>query len=101
MAWEDRSGRRYYYRKCRRGGRVVSEYVGSGFAGEIAEILDAEDKLEAEQKRAAVREQKASAARLDGKTREIERFTKAMTRAILLLSGYHAPNRQWRKRRNG
>ena len=51
MAWEDRNGRLYYYRKRREGKRVVSEYVGNGFAGMMAEELDGEDRQKAEQKR--------------------------------------------------
>ena len=30
MAWEERNGNQYYYRKRRQGNRVVSEYVGKG-----------------------------------------------------------------------
>ena len=41
MGWEDRNGRRYYYRKRREGSRVVSEYYG---AGPFAETLSTEDQ---------------------------------------------------------
>ena len=30
MSWEQRGNRRYYFRKRRQAGRVVSEYVGAG-----------------------------------------------------------------------
>jgi len=30
MGWEERRGRKYFYRKRRNGGRVVSEYLGAG-----------------------------------------------------------------------
>lgn len=101
MAWEDRNGRRYYYRKRRAGKRVMSEYVGSGLAGEIAEIFDAEDRYEAEYKRAELREQKTRVQAIDSQAGEIEKYSRAFTRACLLLAGYHPHKGQWRKLKNG
>jgi hypothetical protein len=101
MAWEDRNGRKYYYRKRREGKRVISEYVGTGLAGEIAEIFDIESKHENNYKRAVFQGQKESAQVMAEQVRQIETFTRAMTRAMLLMSGYHAHKRQWRKYRNG
>src|SRR5688572_6354765 len=101
MAWEDRNGRWYYYRKRRDGRRVVSEYVGTGFAGEIAELFAAEDRHESEYKRRELHKQKAIAHEIDSKTGEMERVTRTITRACLLLAGYHAHKGQWRKLRNG
>ena len=100
MGWENRNGRRYYYRKRREGGRVVSEYVGNGLAGEIAEIFDAEDRCENEYKRHQLREQKASEQAIDSQTGEVEKYTWTITRACLLLAGYHTHKGQWRKLRN-
>ena len=97
MAWEDRNGRQYYYRKRREGKRVISEYVGPGLIGALCENLDTLDWADRAKAREAMREQKANAARIDGKISEIEKFTKTMTQAVLLVSGYHAPKRQWRK----
>ena len=34
MGWEIRGGKRYYYRKQREGGRVVSVYLGAGATAE-------------------------------------------------------------------
>ena len=100
MAWEDRNGSQYYYRKRRVGGRVVSEYVGAGYAGELAESFDAEDRQEAEYKRREMRKQKQQAAALDRQEDEVEKLTRAFTRACLLLAGYHTHKGQWRKKRN-
>jgi hypothetical protein len=100
MGWENRNGRRYYYRKRRERGRVVSEYIGTGFAGEIAEIFDAEDRCETEYKRRELREQKASAQTIDSQAGEVEKYARTITRACLLLAGYHTHKRQWRKLRN-
>ena len=100
MGWEYRNGRRYYYRKRREGRRVASEYVGTGLAGEIAEIFDAEDRRETEHKRRQLRKQKASAQGIDSQVGEVEKYTRAIAQACLLLAGYHTHKGQWRKLRN-
>jgi hypothetical protein len=97
MAWEDRNGRKYYYRKRREGKRVISEYIGGGLAGELSALYDYEDKFKTDVQRAELTKVKEDAVKLNRQIREVERITKAMTRAVLLLSGYHAPRRQWRK----
>jgi DNA-binding GntR family transcriptional regulator len=99
MAWEERNGNRYYYRKRRQGKQVISEYVGSRYAGELAEIFDAEDRQTAEYNRRDLRKQQQQAAALDAEASEIEQFTRAYTRACLLLVGYHTHKGQWRKAR--
>jgi hypothetical protein len=60
-------------------------------------LYDHEDRFKTDAQRAELHEQKATAAQLDKRVNEIEKYTKAFTRAVLLLSGYHAPRRQWRK----
>jgi hypothetical protein len=100
MAWEDRNGRSYYYRKRREGRRVASEYVGTGLAGEIAEIFDGEDRRETEHKRRELRKQKASAQAIDSQVSQVDKYTRAITQACLLLAGYHPHKGQWRKLRN-
>jgi hypothetical protein len=100
MAWEDRNGRRYYYRKRREGNRVVSEYVGGGFSGQFAEILDLENRRETEHKRRELQKQKRQAAAIDRQVDQAGTYTQAITRACLLLAGYHTHKGQWRKRRD-
>jgi hypothetical protein len=46
MGWEQRNGRRCYYRKRRVGGRVRSIYCGSGERGEAAEREDVERRAQ-------------------------------------------------------
>jgi hypothetical protein len=99
MAWEDRNGNRYYYRKRRQGKHVVSEYVGGGFVGIIAEGFDLEDRQEVECKRHEMRKQKRQAASIDVQVRGVEKMTRAITRACLLLAGYHIHKGEWRKAR--
>jgi hypothetical protein len=101
MAWEDRNGSRYYYRKRREGKQVVSEYVGGGLAGRLAEILEGEDRQETEYKRHELRKRKRQSVEIDAQVSEVQKYTRTITRAYLLLAGYHAHKRQWRKSRNG
>ena len=100
MAWEDRNGNSYYYRKHREGKRVISEYIGNGFIGQIAEVLDMEDRAEAEQARYKAKEQREHVKVMDEQISDLEKYTKVITRAVLLISGYHPHKRQWRKRQN-
>ena len=97
MAWEYRNGRQYYYRKRRESGRVVSEYIGGGLVATIVEGRDMEERWRAEQERAELMKAKADATKLDKQIREAEELIRTITRAYLLLAGYHAPRRQWRK----
>ena len=56
MAWERRAGGGLYYvRKRRVNGRVVSEYVGTGLAAALAAELDAQERIEHEARREALR----------------------------------------------
>jgi peptide subunit release factor 1 (eRF1) len=100
MAWEDRNGNSYYYRKRREGQRVISAYIGNGFTGQIAEVLDMEDRVEAQQARDKAKEQRKHVKFMEEQISEIEKYTKAVTRAVILISGYHPHKRQWRKRQN-
>jgi hypothetical protein len=98
MGWEVRSGRPYYYRKERRGDRVVSHYAGGGPAGEIAARQDREGR--------AANDQAA-----EGRRRERERLAdenKAMAAwfqdvevlalAALLAAGLYQHRGEWRRR---
>jgi hypothetical protein len=100
VAWEDRNGNSYYYRKRREGKRVVSDYVGNGFLGQLAEAVDIDERYEENLARTNFRKQKRNVKLIDEQVREVEKYIRAVTRAVLLLSGYHSHKRQWRKRRN-
>jgi hypothetical protein len=102
MGWESRGGSGpYYYRKVRRGGRVVSEYVGRGEDAALIALFDgaAHDsrEAEAEDRRAARQKEAETDARLDALVREAE----AAASARLVELGYHQHKRQWRRRRGG
>jgi hypothetical protein len=96
MSWEQRNSRRYYYRKRRHAGRVVSEYLGAGPLAEAASTLDA---LEQQLRRAARRQREAHRA-LDTQVNHACDLTHALTSAALLLAAHHTHKGQWRQKRN-
>jgi len=99
MGWETRGNSRYYYRKARAAGRVVSEYVGAGDVAEAVAVFD--EMLQDERRRAeaewraivaADRERAAALA-------EVDELVKAAVAAALIVNGYHQHRRQWRRAR--
>ena len=97
--WKERNGRDYYYRSVRKGGRVISEYIG---AGELAALVARQDKIrQAERvaKRAERRRQIEAGALLDGEIAEYAELVRTLTAAALLASGCHRHKRQWRVKR--
>ena len=96
MAWEKRGNKRYYYRKRRQGGRVVSEYVG---AGELAETCAQLDALE-RQLRQAERQRLQELRALDAQLNHVCDLIRALTYAALLTTGHHTHKGQWRKKRH-
>src|SRR5438128_3545773 len=99
MAWEKRRrGGRYYTRSRKVGGRVVREYVGSGFIGELAAARDAQARR-ARRRRDA--EWAALRDRLEGyesKSGAFDRAVAVLTRSALMLAGYHRHHRGARRR---
>ncbi len=98
MGIEYRRGRPYFYRKVRRGGRVISEYAGSGAIGECLAMLAETDRIE--------RDEDAERSRIERKRLEDEERAfadnfdrvEAQARAMLESAGYHQPKGRWRKR---
>lgn len=99
MAWETRAGRRYYYRKRRDGGRVVSEYIGSGPGAEAMATLDDYARLRALQERETWREEVERQRDIDRALDEAGDLVRLLTYATLLANGYHTHKGQWRKKR--
>jgi hypothetical protein len=95
MALERRGDKVYYYRKHWTAGRVVSEYVGSGAAAEQA--AQAAAAARAPSRRAILAEIESA----DDALLAFAELIETLTAGTLLLSGYHQPKRQWRRRRAG
>ena len=101
MAWEDRNGREYYYRKKRIGNRVVSEYIGAGFLAELTAEMDEINKAQREQEQLEWKKMKEEVKAVDSELDLVGDLIRTIVRANLLLVGYHPHKGQWRKRRNG
>lgn len=90
MGWEERRGRKYFYRKRWIDGRVQSEYCGRGALAEAAFALD-------ELKRQAREEERQRA--IDEGVDRACLLARHLIYAALLLNGYHMHRGEWRKRR--
>ena len=99
MAWEQRGGRRSYYRSVRKDGRVRKVYFGNGSLARKA-ALDDQERAEADRTR------RRAAERLRDQLLAIETIAAEGTehfleRAARCLdaAGYHYHRGTWRKRR--
>jgi hypothetical protein len=95
MAWEQRSNRRYYYRKRREGRRVISEYVGSGELAEASAALRASERAS----RRARRRQWAALRAFDAQVGQVCDLVQALAHGALLVTGHRLHKGQWRKAR--
>lgn len=99
MAWETRGNNSYFYQKERRGGRVVSVYVGSG---EVALLIDQYEKLRRHEKNLEKADEKYHrdlSEKIDGRLNELSELNKCLVDALFLINGFHRHKRQWRKKR--
>jgi hypothetical protein len=99
MAWEERGGRRYYYRKVWKDGRCFSVYEGGGLVGErAAERVEDERDAQA-RRRGAERDALAAFDAVDGAIQCQWAAIREAVAAELESAGYHRHKRQWRRRR--
>lgn len=99
MGWEQRGNGNYYYRKKRVGKRVVSEYVGGGYAAELISKIEGVDKDEKDWKRWQARKRKADDREVDMMLDELETTLEGLVTALLLTEGYHMHRGEWRRQR--
>jgi len=92
MAWEERNGNRYYYRKERVGKTVRSVYVGKGHFAELVE----EAFMEAALEKARTKKEQDEWQELEA----LQRQLKIEIRSLLESHGLHRPSRKpWRRKR--
>lgn len=99
MGWERRGGKDYYYRKVRRGGHVVTEYIGQGEAAHLAASIDRFEKRQREEIRKAKKKARAQEERAEDALKEFAELVQAITRAYLITRGYHLHKGEWRHKR--
>ena len=99
MAWETRGKRDYLYRKKRVNGRVVSEYIGTGYQAELVARLEAIESQQAELVRDAERNEHHQQATIDAEIKQHGGRLRHLVNAVLVAAGYHQHKRQWRRKR--
>ncbi len=100
MPWESRGNNRYYYRKRRIGDRVVSEYVGAGAIAEWLAEMDEEERQERLDELNRKRKEREEHKAIDDKVNNFGDAVRMLTKAAMLVNGYHAHKGQWRKKRD-
>ncbi len=98
MALKYRNGRPIYYRSRKIGGKVVDDYVGSGVIAELA--ADTDESIREERKRRREAEERAQQrlTAVDKPVARLDRLTRTLAHATLLVAGFHSHKREWRKR---
>ncbi|KAA5542425.1 hypothetical protein [Adhaeribacter rhizoryzae] len=99
MALEIRNGRPYYYRKKRKGNKVISIYVGSGEFALVSADLDFYERYNNTQEKNLERKEQALHLQADNELKYLEEKLKELFTWIAVANGYHKPKRQWRKKR--
>ena len=99
MSWERRArGTRYYTRSKKVGGRIVRQYVGCGVVGELAAAADAAARLEAQEEARRWQARRAQVESAGEMSRRFADSVERLSRAALVLAGYHQHHRgEWRK----
>ena len=100
MAWEERNGRLYFYRKVWKDGRCFSVYEGAGIVGHLAEERDREEREEARRTSVNLRAELAAFDKVDAMIDAEWLTVKAAAEEALEAAGYHRHKRQWRLKRN-
>src|SRR5690349_18116560 len=99
MGWETRRNGSYYYEKQRRGGRVVSSYVGAGLLGELAACYADRDAFQRFDAQVARQRDRDATRQRERAANALVRDCVALARLALLATGYHDHNGTWRKRK--
>ena len=97
MSWEYRGNNRYYYRKTKVDGQIITEYIG---AGTVADLIARQDEIDRQRRALAAAEWQAiveDETETAAKLAAVDDLVKTLTAGVLLANGYHTHRRQWRK----
>ena len=99
MPWHMVGTGRYYYRSERVNGKPVRRYVGKGQIGEVAAATADLRRLEREIKARELKTEKDRLRQAEAPLNELCEITDLLTRAALIVAGYHQHDRgEWRRR---
>lgn len=99
MGWEERNGRRYYYRKERTPEGVRSVYIGNAPGCDVLAECIAGRRLEAAAKRRRLRRTLAPYDSALSSLRDEAAELRTLARAYLVATGHRTHNGQWRRAR--
>jgi len=98
---EKRNGRVYYYKSRRDGEKVRKVYVGAGDFAHLAAQLDEAERLKREEETTRWRKEKERLEASAAFVKELEGAAEILTRAQLLMAGFHKHKGEWRRLREG
>ena len=96
MGLEERNGHVYYYKSRRDGEKVRKVYLGAGDFAHVAAKLDEAESLRREEETTRCRKEKERLEASAGFVKELEGAAEILTRAQLLVSGFHKHKGEWR-----
>ena len=99
MGLEKRNGCVYYYKSRRDGKKVRKVYLGAGDFAHLAAKLDEAERLRREEEVAYWRKEKERLEASAGFVKELEGAAEILTRAQLLVVGFHKHKGEWRRLR--
>ncbi len=97
MGMETRGNNRYYYRKERRGTRVISSYVGTGATAELIAQCEFWRRAEERQERAKLKGEQEASKQQALLVLGTEAGVRDLVKAVFIACGFHQHKRQWRK----
>ncbi len=98
MGMETRRNNRYYYRKERRGTRVISSYVGTGATAELIAECETLRRAEEAQARAKLKREQRKIKEQAALVLGTEADIRGLVKAVLLATNHYQHKRQWRRR---
>src|SRR5262245_39216020 len=98
MGWERHGKRTYYYRSVRVAGRPAKIYCGGCALGRVAAELDSRRRVARQARRTALAAERVRLGEVQALARRLDAACRFFTEAVLLVNGFHRPNRvPWRK----